>query len=76
MRCYTKNIDKNQQLYYRNISQVNKDYATQLVYSYKLNAQTLFYLGYSDTGYQDDDLKSLTRNQRTFFTKFSYAWQL
>ncbi|MDP4984262.1 carbohydrate binding family 9 domain-containing protein [Pseudoalteromonas tunicata] len=71
-----ENIDKDQQLYQREISEVNKDYGTQLVYSYKLNAQTLFYLGYSDTGYQDDDLKSLQRNQRTFFTKFSYAWQL
>ena len=53
-----------------------RDFATQLIYSYKINAQTLFYLGYSDNGYADDDEQHLKANERTFFTKFSYAWQL
>jgi len=51
-------------------------FSTQLVYSYKINPQTLFYLGYSDGGYQDDNVDSIVRDQRTVFTKFSYAWQL
>lgn len=59
-------------------NQINKerDFATQLIYSYKLNPQTLFYLGYSDNGFSDDDEQRLKANERTFFTKFSYAWQL
>lgn len=51
-------------------------FSTQLIYSYKINPQTLFFVGYSDGGYQDDDLENLERDQRTVFTKFSYAWQL
>ena len=48
--------------------------STQLIYAYKLNPQTVFYLGYSDSSYQDDSLKSLERNQRTVYSKISYAW--
>jgi len=51
-------------------------FSTQLIYSYKINPQTLFFVGYSDGGYQDDNLDNLERDQRTIFTKFSYAWQL
>lgn len=54
----------------------SRDFSTQLIYSYKINSQTLFFLGYSDGGYQDDNLDQLVRDQRTVFTKFSYAWQL
>lgn len=71
-----ENIDRNEDAYFYQVSEINKDYGSQLVYSYKINAQTLFYLGYSDKGYQDDSLKSIERDQRTFFTKVSYAWQL
>lgn len=48
--------------------------STQLIYAYKLNPQTVFYFGYSDNSYQDDRLKSLERNQRTIYSKISYAW--
>jgi len=71
-----EDIDRNEDAYFYQVSQINKDYGSQLVYSYKINAQTLFYLGYSDKGYQDDSLKRVERDQRTFFTKVSYAWQL
>lgn len=52
----------------------NKDLSSQLIYAYKLNPQTVFFLGYSDNSFQDDDLTKLTRAERTFFTKVSYAW--
>jgi len=55
---------------------ISKHFSTQLIYSYKINPQTLFFVGYSDGGYQNDNLDSLERDQRTIFTKFSYAWQL
>ena len=71
-----EDIDRNEDAYFYQVSHVNKDYGSQLVYSYKINAQTLFYLGYSDKSYQDDSLKHVERDQRTFFTKVSYAWQL
>lgn len=51
-------------------------FSSQVIYSYKINPQTLFFLGYSDGGYQDDSLAQLTRDERAVFTKFSYAWQM
>ncbi|GLX80077.1 hypothetical protein tinsulaeT_34170 [Thalassotalea insulae] len=59
---------------YAEVSNTNKNLSSQLIYAYKLNPQTVFYLGYSDNSYQDDYLNSLERDQRTFFTKVSYAW--
>jgi len=57
-------------------SEQSADLATQLIYAYRLNPQTVFFLGYSDYSFQDDDLTTLERSERTFFTKFSYAWTL
>ncbi|NVK23405.1 MAG: carbohydrate binding family 9 domain-containing protein [Gammaproteobacteria bacterium] len=76
-------IDRDPELYLLDESETDDDrpdrnskyYSSQLIYSYKVNPQTLFYLGYADGGYQDDDLQSLKKNQRTAFVKFSYAWQ-
>jgi len=59
---------------YIGVSQKNKNFSTQLIYAYKLNPQTVFYLGYSDNSYQDDYIEDIKREQRTFFTKISYAW--
>lgn len=56
------------------VSEKNKNLSTQLIYAYKLNPQTVFYLGYSDSSYQNDALHNLEKEQRTFFTKISYAW--
>jgi len=74
-------ISRNPDLYTYNEGESRRDersryFSTQLVYSYKINPQTLFYLGYSDGGFQDDNLDHLERDQRTIFTKFSYAWQM
>ena len=52
----------------------SSDLSTQLIYAYKINPQTVFFLGYSDYSFQDDDLTTLERSDRTFFTKISYAW--
>lgn len=53
-----------------------KSLATQLLYSYKLNPQTLFFVGYSDGAYQDDELDRVTKDKRSVFLKLSYAWLL
>jgi hypothetical protein len=46
---------------------------TQLLFSYKLNPQTVFFLGYSDVALADQRI-DLTRENRTFFLKLGYAW--
>lgn len=50
--------------------------ATQLVYSYKLNPRSLMYIGYSDTGLDNDHIESYTTTDQSLFAKFSYAFQL
>jgi len=56
---------------------------TQFLFSYKLNARTVLFLGYSDNSRGGDFESSLgrtavdiTRIDRSFFLKISYAWQL
>ncbi|BDX05998.1 carbohydrate binding family 9 domain-containing protein [Planctobacterium marinum] len=50
------------------------DIATQLIYSYKINPQTVFFAGYADRAFKDDRIDSLERDNRSLFLKFSYAW--
>jgi hypothetical protein len=52
----------------------SKDISTELLYAYKLNPQTVFYLGYSDQHNAEKDFSDLEQNQRSVFMKFSYAW--
>ena len=66
-----RNVNNNPFTY---VSNKERSLSTQLIYSYKLNPQTVFFVGYSDSSFQDDDLSNLKREQRTFFTKISYAW--
>lgn len=47
---------------------------SQLLYSYKLNPQTVFFLGYADNHFDDDDFDGLTRLDRSVFIKLAYAW--
>jgi len=67
--------EREQSLYIRPVQAKAKELSTQLLYSYKLSAQTLFFVGYSDSGFQNDDLNSIETSSRTLFAKFSYAWQ-
>jgi hypothetical protein len=50
--------------------------ATQFLYSYKVNPQTLFFAGYSDNGFQNDQMAHIEKEKRSVFMKFSYAWQI
>jgi hypothetical protein len=49
-----------------------KTLTTQLLYSYKITPQTRFYIGYSDTGFQDDMRSNIYKTDRNIFTKISY----
>jgi hypothetical protein len=48
--------------------------ATQLLYSYKLNPQTVLFAGYSDNSIDVDTGGDLEKTGRTLFFKLSYAW--
>lgn len=68
-------IDRNLSNYIDpDVNATYKGLSTQLLYSYKINPQTVFFAGYSDNGYQDDDLEKIIKDNKTFFAKFSYAW--
>ncbi|MCH8250646.1 MAG: carbohydrate binding family 9 domain-containing protein [Proteobacteria bacterium] len=54
----------------------SRDVGRQLLYSYKLNPQTVFFLGYSDQYVDDDSLDGLTATDRNWFMKIGYAWTL
>ncbi len=61
---------------FEDIDTTFKTLALQLIYSYKVNPQTLVFLGYSSKGYQDDSVSRVKEDQRSFFAKFSYAFQI
>ena len=47
----------------------------QLLFSYKINPQTVFFLGTSDTR-DGTELIDMTTTNRTVFVKLGYAWLL
>lgn len=49
--------------------------ASQVLFSYKVNPQTVLYLGYSDLHYGNESI-DLTQSDRTFFAKMGYAFTL
>ena len=69
-----QDIERNPDVYIDEVDAREKDVGRQLLYSYKLNPQTVFFLGYSDKFIDNDDLDSLTVEDRTIFMKIGYAW--
>ena len=77
------NIHRNTLLYSANqdddlsndVEQRTKRFGTQIIYSYKINPQSLIYLGYSDNALEDSRVDSLEKFDKTVFAKFSYLWQ-
>lgn len=54
---------------------VSKDFFLQLLFSYKINPQTVLFLGYSGNSTGDRSIP-LTQHDRTFFMKIGYAWRM
>jgi hypothetical protein len=50
--------------------------SNQLLYSYKINPQTLFFAGYSNQARQNLGFEQQTDTGKNLFMKFSYAWQM
>lgn len=71
-----QDVTRAPQLYTDSVDAHSRNWASQVLFSYKVNPQTVIYAGYAN-GYQNDDQRdSLFINQRTVFFKLSYAWQI
>ncbi len=70
-----QDIERNPDLYTFEVEPTTETLFTQLLFSYKLNARTVLFAGYSDNhlGVENVDL---TQTNRTFFFKIGYAWIL
>ncbi len=72
-------VERDPALYDDEVDARSRDLFNQLLFSYKINPQTVFFLGYSDTfeGFENDEERvDLTRASRTVFVKLGYAWLL
>lgn len=72
---FHSDTERNKRLYRNPVNARSKSFNTQLLYSYRFNAQTRFFVGYSDSGIQNDVVTGMAATNRAVFAKFSYAWQ-
>jgi hypothetical protein len=72
----SQNIERNTWLYDdpANTDPKTETLASQILYSYKLNPQTVLFAGYSDNRIDDAVTGSVEQTGRTLFLKLSYAW--
>jgi hypothetical protein len=68
-----RNLQRNPDQFVRPVEPKTEQLFTQLLYSYKLNPQTVVFVGYSDSSLGTSDI-GLTRANRTLFIKLGYAW--
>ncbi len=68
-----REVNRDQDLYTGDVNANSQDLFTQLLFSYKINAQTLLLAGYSDN-YEGNDRYDLTQAQRSYYLKIGYAW--
>jgi hypothetical protein len=66
-------LSRDPEMYGFPVAEKTRTLFSQLLFSYKLNPQTVVFVGYSDNylGLMDADLTQL---DRTFFVKLGYAW--
>ncbi|MDA8016545.1 MAG: carbohydrate binding family 9 domain-containing protein [Thermoanaerobaculia bacterium] len=75
-----QNLDRNPELFVVPVEEKVETLFTQLLFSYKLNPQTVLFLGYSDNSLGVEDSRfplqsvSLTQTDRTLFFKLGYAF--
>lgn len=70
-----RDVDRNPELFEREVDPETRRMFSQLLFEYKLNPQTVIFLGYSDNRAGDQTI-DLTQTDRTFFLKLGYAWRL
>ena len=57
-------------------SEEDKQVLLKAVYAYKLDLNTVFYLGYSSAGVENDFVNGYKETEHTYFTKLSYSWSI
>ncbi|HUP02077.1 MAG TPA: DUF5916 domain-containing protein [Gemmatimonadota bacterium] len=70
-----RDVDRNPALHEDDVEPEARRWFNQLLFSYKLNPQTVFFVGYADTRQGATEF-DLTQSDRTFFVKLGYAWRL
>jgi len=66
-------IRRNQELYEDEVDELGRDFFVQLLFSYKVNARTVFFAGYNEGGAENQDVSMISTNRSVFF-KIGYAW--
>jgi hypothetical protein len=67
-----RTIERDPDLYVEEVDAKNERLFTQFLFSYKLNPQTVLFVGYADNR-EGDQLIELLESNRTLFFKFGYA---
>lgn len=68
-------VNQNQSLYDTAVDQHGGSLATQVLFAYKVNWQTVLYAGYGDLRDVTGDTGQFVKTSRQVFTKVSYAFQ-
>jgi hypothetical protein len=68
-----RDVHRNEALYMSPVAVKSQTFFTQFLFSYKINPQTVLFIGYSDNYLGLKDI-SITQTDRTFFIKIGYAW--
>ena len=68
-------ISRSTDLYVDEVDPKTEQLFSQLLLAYKINPQTVFFVGYSDTRLGDERI-DLKQANRTLFVKIGYAWLL
>jgi hypothetical protein len=81
VRCFARavlqytDIARDPELFEDEVDAKTEELFAQLLFAYKLNPQTVFFFGYSDSR-EGDQTVALTSTNRTIFLKLGYAWVL
>ncbi len=70
----SQDVDRNQDQHVDTVDSKSRSLGSQLLYSYKVNPQTVLFVGYSDNQIENDDIARFTTTGRTLFIKLGYAW--
>ena len=66
-------IRRDPNLYDGAVDELERDFFVQLLFSYKLNPRTVFFAGYSEGGFENQDF-SMISTSRSVFLKIGYSW--
>ena len=70
-----KDYRRNAKIYIDEVDPKTKNLFSQILFSFKINPHTVFFLGYSDDFYGDQQI-NFTQTNRTVFTKIGYAFTM